>query len=242
MKGYLKRLFIGAVAVLFSAGSVLAHSLAVVGNATPPAPLAGSNSLQITYDDTTQLAFVQDDTPNGETVYRGSFLINPDEIDLQNPSRILLFEAFGPTTAANTCQPSCPAFWPVISIYLAKVFPTVVGGQYGVQGWLWGNLGGPAAITGGIGGGNIHLITRDDSSRVCFEYETGAPGTMRIAVVDGATACPSTYTAERTTFNGQTQIDFIRFGGPGQYNTGNFSGGSSTIYLDDFQSFRTFAP
>ena len=242
MKKYLTTLLIVGVAVMGSAGSVLAHSIEVVDNAMSPAPLNGAFSLEVSYDDTTQLAFVQDDSPNGEMVYRGSFLINPDEIDLQNPSRILLFEAFGPTTAANPCQPNCPVYWPVISIYLVKVFPAVPGGQYGVQGWLWGNLGGPRAIMGGVGGSNLHLIARDTASRICFEYEAGGPGTMRIAVVDGTSACLSVYDAERTTFNGQTQIELIRLGGPGPYHTGDFSGGSTTIYLDDFQSFRTLAP
>jgi len=218
------------VAAIVSTDSSILIGSDIAVNGT--AALEGSFGMQVGVSTGSQLAFVQDDSPSGETIYRASFVINPNDVGINPiPSRLSIFEAFTNTTANNTCQPSCPAFFPAISVYLEYIFPPV--GQFQIRPWVWGNQGGAAAAA------RLPLPVKTGSYRVCFELETGNPGTLRAAVVSLPAACPGTYTTSVNTINSQVAVEFVRLGATGPDNFAPDNSGS--FYLDSFESYATLA-
>ncbi|MGB5390981.1 MAG: hypothetical protein WBP10_12450, partial [Thermoanaerobaculia bacterium] len=66
---------ITAVMVLVIAGAGLADTLEVIGAAA----MEGSFGLRVNHDNTST-AYVQDNSPNEESIYRYEFLFNPNNI------------------------------------------------------------------------------------------------------------------------------------------------------------------
>lgn len=220
-------------------GGSFGHSLTVNNGAA----MEGNFGLEVTY--TSQgsggIAYVEDDTPSGQPQYKGSFLLNPNNIDLAIPSRIAIFQAFSPTPAS--CSPSVSskcdlAFYPAFALYMVRLFPPS-GLGYGIQGWVWGNLGGPSAVTG-LTWGNAQPLSRNEANRICFDYRAGNPGALHIAVRAPQEPCPSAgnYDGERTTVNSEYQVNSVRMGGIAPYGFGMI-GIENTMFFDQFESFIT---
>ena len=218
------------------------HSL-IVNN---EAAMEGNFGLEVTYasQGSGGVAYVEDDTPGGQSVYRGSFLLNPNDIDLTIPSRIIIFQALSPTP--TSCRPDVSSAcnltsYPAFALYMVRLFPPL-GLGYGVQGWVWGNLGGAAAVTE-LTWGNAQPLTRNEANRICFDYKTGNPGALRIAVRGLQESCPSVgnYDGERTIVNSEYQVDSVRMGGIAPYGFGTI-GPDDTMFFDSFESFITPAP
>ncbi len=76
-----KVLFSLAIIGLLATGTTLASSIAVTGAAAQE----GSYGLAVTTDATADNAYVEDQTPNNETVYRAQFLLRSDNVAFAAP-------------------------------------------------------------------------------------------------------------------------------------------------------------
>jgi|GEM_PF-2633170 len=221
--------------VLGFAGLASADSLTV----TAAAALGGTNYGLEVYHDNTDRAYVQDDTPDSETVYRATFLFNLASVTgLSTNMRQVLFQTYGPNP--NPGVGVCPAD-PAAQIGSLRLWLFQTGGNGSVsnlQLWGRGNQCGERSTT------RIPINPGQDY-RVCMEWTTGATNTgmLALAVVDPASACPSTGDpAWRTSTmtNNLTYTDFVRMGTPA---TNAFGAGEiMTFYFDEFASFRTLNP
>jgi len=124
--------------VLLIAGVSRADSLAVNNGAA----MAGSFGLDMSHDNTSK-AFVQDNTPNDESIYRYEFLFDPNSIStgISLNWRHTIFWAH----SANP-RPNIPANDRPLGVN-AKVFATRVfltlrngGSRYGVRAVMLGNI------------------------------------------------------------------------------------------------------
>lgn len=226
---------IAIVAALALAGSAAADSLAV--NAT--AAMGGTNfGLQVSHDNSSR-AYVQDNSPTGETVYRASFLFNAASVTGQSINfRQEVFRTLGmnPNPGAGVC-PADPAA--VISMIRLWLYQTGGSGQdSNLQVWSAGNQCGQR--------GTLRFpINNNEDYRVCIEWTTGPTNTGLLALWVGApgAACPTSGDPSWETTpmtNSLTSIDFIRMGTPSNNTFG--AGESATLYFDEFESFRTTAP
>jgi hypothetical protein len=224
---------LAASALLLASTSAWANSLGVNANAA----MSGGFGLEV-FHDNSSVAYVQDNSPQSESVYRAEFLVNPNNISPENGNwRQVIFSGHGPNPrpGIGNC-PQQAAFQPVFRAWL--VFSGGNGQVYNLQFWGHGNQ------CGQIGTARLP-IPKDQPSRVCMEYEAANAnaGRIRLAVVGMNEACPSTTSpswVERTFSNGFTRVDFVRLGAPFTNNFGRGENGS--WYLDDFASFRTLTP
>jgi len=221
--------------VIAIAGSVSADTLTV--NAT--AAMNGTNFGLVVNHDNTSGAYVMDDTPAAENVYRAEFLFNPNSI-APSPTpknmRQMIFTAHG-----NNPDPgnhSCPntTFITPFRLFLYINCQNCPSQQYWVKGYVRGNWCGEAGV-------DQVQIPADQPSKICVEWENGLPGRIALAAVAENASCPSSGDpawAERTYNNSLMAVDFVRMGTP---ETNNFAAGEvGAMYFDEFASFRTLAP
>lgn len=218
------------------AGFASADSLAV----TPAAALGGTNYGLEVFHDNTSVAYVQDDTPDGETVYRFTFLMRPgDIIGASTNFRQVIFGGWGtnPNPGVGLCPTNPAEYVGSIRVFL---FAWGGGGQLpAVQIWGRGNW------CGDQGTQRINLNANQEY-RICGEYWEGpgpSGGGVAIAAVDPASACPAHGNAAYLTSNFNnigTTVEFVRLGTP-QLN-GFGAGETTTLAFDEFASFRTYAP
>lgn len=230
----LKKTMIICAGVLVLAAGAWADSLAVNGSAA----MEGSFGLDVTHDNSSR-AYVQDNTPAGETIYRASFLFDPNMISPENGNwRQTIFLTLGPNP--NPGVGACPAD-PALFQSGLRVFLFLTGGNgqnYSVQTWGRGNQCGEASTTRAS-------INPNGITRICVEFETGPTltGAIRQAVVNGTGPCPAggdPAWREQAMSNNRNSIDLVRLGTPQQNNFGR--GENGHLYYDDFQSFRTLSP
>lgn len=225
---------VAVVGVLALAGSAAADSLSV----TPAAAMGGTNYGLEVYHDNTDQAYVQDDTPDGEVVYRFTFLYNTSASGASSNFRQAIFRAWGPNP--NPGAGLCPA-------NPATVVPALQLWHYGIGGtgevptiqlWAKGN------ICGDQGARRINIPVATDV-RICGEWWTGptSTGGVGLAIVDPASACPPHGDPAYQTSNFSNNlfaIDMVRMGTPATNAFG--AGEAMTMYFDEFASFRTLAP
>lgn len=222
-------------AAVLVAGSVAADSLSVV----PEAAMGGTNyGLKVDHDNTS-LAEVRDDSPTGETVYRSEFLFNAKSVTTSQNYRQLIFQGTGPNPqpGVGACPPAA-AFATTFRIFHNTFGPGGLGQVSSLVMWVNGNQCGQLGVPG-------HIIQRDHEYRVCMEWTTGngLTGVAASAVVDAANPCPPSGDAAyhtRNVSNGFMSTDFIELGTPRTNFIG--AGETSTLYFDEFASFRTLAP
>ena len=98
--------------MLVVAGFAFADTLEVLGDPYIT-PLEGNYSLVVNHDDSS-VAYVQDDTPATEEIYRAEFLYNPNDIQATTtspgPWRHMIFRGFSLDNNACTPQPYMNAF------------------------------------------------------------------------------------------------------------------------------------
>lgn len=222
-------------AFLMVAGTAVADTLTV----TAAAAMGGTNFGMEVFHDNSSLTEVRDDSPSSETVYRSEFLFNAQTVNTVQNYRQLIFQGTGPNP-----QPGVGAC-PVGAVFATtfRIFHNTFGPGGGGQVsslvmWANGNQCGQLGVPG-------HIIQRNTEYRVCMEWITGQAlsGTAALAVVLAANPCPASgdpaYNSRQVS-NGFMSTDFIELGTPRT----NFIGANetSTLYFDEFASFRTLAP
>lgn len=225
---------IAVVAALALVGSVSADSLAVNGTAAMGGTTYG---LDLTHDNTDQ-AYVQDDTPDGETMYRFTFLYNTSATGASTNFRQAIFRAWGPNPAAGSGL--CPAN-PAALVPSLQLWHYAIGGSGEVptiQLWAKGN------ICGDQGAKRINIPVATDV-RICGEWWTGGSSTggVGLAIVDPGDACPAHGDPAYETSNFSNHllvIDMVRMGTPAVNAFG--AGENMSMYFDEFESYRTMAP
>jgi hypothetical protein len=215
--------FIAIAALLIGAGSAHAAGLAVNGAAA----LQGSYGLEIVMDGTNAKAYVEDQTPADESIYRISFLINMNDLVMAGPTAVTNQHAIIDTTTTGGD----------IGLRL------VLQDKKKLSRWQIKAKAGVSIST------NPTKTTRKTSPveleptgaaptthQIDIEWQEGsAPdvrdGFIRIRVDGGAW---SSNTLENFDFG----IDKTKFGGINGVDTTS----TGSFYLDDFQSFRSLAP
>lgn len=238
-----KVLVLTAAMLVLGTGAVLADSLSVTSTAAlggaAQNPCSGDGQpgpcgLEVFHDNTSK-AFVQDDTPNRESVYRGSFLFDPNSIGPPGAKfRQNIFSAMSPNPDRNNF--SCPG---TILVSSLRVYLLWKNGVYSLQGRVRGNRCGERATLPRV------INIADGPLKVCFELETGNSlnGRVALAAVGPNDACPpsgSSAWAERDVSNGKLSVTQARMGAVAQNNFG--AGEVGNLYFDEFESFRTLAP
>jgi hypothetical protein len=196
---------------LLIAGSLPAANQLQVNSA---AAMNGSNfGLEVVVDGTTSKAFVQDDSPNGEKIYRFSFYLDTNAVATTSGNTIL----FGRSSGANAAN--------VIQIFLSPS-PRDPGLYLLSAKTLQDN--GVA-----IRSGKVSLGSKP--SLIEFEWVAGdGSGNGSIRMWRNGNL-----KASRTNIaNDSFQIDEVRLGVP----KGVPSDTIGSFYLDEFQSFRSLAP
>lgn len=240
MKNRREMLVMFVAVLLLSVSTVWADSLSVV----PEAAMGGTNfGLRIDHDNSS-VALVQDDTPNREEIYRVEFLFNVNDVTYppggaQN-FRQLIFLGTGLNPTPTSVNPaSICGNLKFASVF--RVFHQTSGGlgqNDGLVAWNTGNLCGAC----GIG----QLIDRNTDYRVCMEWNrSDAPlgGRLAMVAVPAAESCPPTgdpsYVACNVT-NSRLYLEFVELGTPRTNLLG--VGETTTLFFDEFASFRTLAP
>lgn len=231
------------VGMLAFAGGAMGNSLSVTSAAAMGGTaqgtcigdgMPGPCGLEV-FHDNTSLSYVEDQSPSSETIYRATFLFNPNSISPGANLRQRLFRAIGPNPfpGNGNCSPVAK-FSSVLEVWLFLVGGA--GQKYALQVYGEGNLCGYRSTA-------QFEIAPDQPVRVCMEWSAGnsGTGTVALAVVDAALPCPASSSYSRTALsNGLTTIDTIRLGIP---TLNNFNAGESgSLYFDEFESFRTLAP
>ncbi len=223
--------------VIGLAGIASADTLAV----TPTAAMGGTTyGLEIIHTNS-DTAYVQDNTPASETIYRFTYLFNLASHSGSTWNyRQSLFRAIGRNPFPGAPSGLCPTD-PAATIGTVQVWLYMKGGSGNVpfiQGYVRGNQCGEAS-------NQSILFTQGTPVRICGEWWTGSGGTggLGIALVDPSAACPAhgdpAYRVIGST-NNLTRIDTVRLGVPA---TNSFGAGESDVYhFDEFASFRTLAP
>jgi len=230
----MKKVMMALCVLCLVAGAASADSLVVNGTAA----IEGSYGLQVTHDNSST-TYVQDNTPDDETVYRGSFLFNAYSVTGQTTNfRQVIFQGYGtnPNPGVGICPANAAAAVGSIRVWL---FQTGGSGQNSsIQLYSRGNQCGERSTT------RIPINTNQDY-RVCFEWSTGATntGVIALAVVDAAASCPSSGDAAwrtATISNNLNDVDMVRMGTPASNNFG--AGETAVMYFDSFESYRTLNP
>jgi hypothetical protein len=229
--------FIGLVAIIGLAGIASADSWAV-NNA---AAMGGTTwGFQITHTNAAPAAYVEDDTPASESIYRFTFLFNPGTITGATKNfRQAIMRGTGPNPrpGVGTCSANPAATPAVLQVWLYAVGGT--GRTPTVQIYGKGNSCGDQSA-------KRVTLTPATAYRICGEWWTGASATghVALAVVDPSAACPTHGGAGWQTSAGYSNnlvhLDMIRLGTPA---LNNFAAGEAvTMYFDEFASFRTLNP
>jgi len=247
----MKKVFLAVLVFALSVSGASADSLDVNNTAAlggTGTACGGSNcGLEVTHDNSS-IAFVQDDSPNGETLYRAEFLINVASADL-NPGEGLrqpIFVALGnnPRPGVGLCSPVAAFVEAVRCFHTPRNFGA--GTRQGVICWSRGDFCGerntPEVLWVDDGPGGADLDS-DGASKMCFEWESNSgtdAGKIRLGVVDDDAACSSATLGETNVTNNDVTVEFVRLGTP-QLNGFGF-GENFTYYFDEFASFRTVSP
>jgi hypothetical protein len=226
----MKKIALFTLLALALSSAAFADTLSVTNGAA----MDGTFGLNVAHDNTS-VAYVQDDTSNAETILRGSFQYNPNNISPGNGNwRQTIFSVHGPKPPT----PGCAAFGANVAVLRVFLFVTNGGLDYNVQIYGRGNQCGEAP-TGRI------LIPANAGVLVCFEYQTGAAlsGFLRLATAPVNGTCPGSGSpswSQVNMSNNLTSADFVRLGTP---QTNSFGRGENgNMFYDKFQLFRTLNP
>lgn len=232
----MRSMLLTVAGLALTAGPTMADTLSV----NNPAAIEGSFGLEVLHDNTSA-AYVQDDTPNSETVYRFSFLYNPQTVGSSGNGTPFAFTLF--TALANNARPSnpanpCPlnANFPVFPVRVFARFGgpglTIPGVRLTMMNNFCGILGTPP----------VYWV-ENQARKVCGFVETGAPGRAGLAVVPANDPCPPdgdpAYGVVSAN-NNELPVVAARLGNVATNPYGAAESGS--YYLDSFESYSTLAP
>ncbi|MEM6732865.1 MAG: hypothetical protein AAF658_15005 [Myxococcota bacterium] len=237
----MKKTLILTLALVLTAGVVGADTLTV--DATS-AQLGSNFGLNVNHVSGTPIAFVQDNTPNEETIYRGSFIFELGSVNVEPTGsfRNAIMTSLGavPRPGEFNCS-STLAFIETIRIFMGYSF-------FGGVGQPWIQARGRGDGCGEVGTGQVFFINQEDTNgngavNVCFQYTAGNAGPpvqlgrIEIGVFDDTEACDLSGFRGTDVNNLRTSVLFTRLGTP-QANAFNV-GEDMDLYFDNFASFRT---
>ena len=225
------------VGLALAATPAMADNLTV--NAT--AAMGGTNFGLEVFHDNSSPAYVQDDTPSGETIYRFEFLYNPMALGSTGsvPWAMTIFGAMG-TNPRPASATSCPQA-AHIPVFPARIFAryggpgnTIPGVRMTVMTNFCGVLGSP-----------VIYWAENVPKKICGFLQTGTPLYAGVAVVDPGAACPADGDPAYSLVpaagnNNEHAVEFARLGNLAVNPYG--AGESGSFYVDEFASFRTLAP
>ena len=233
-----RNLLMVIVGLAIAAGPAMADSLSVNGTAA----MGGTSfGLEVMHDNSS-VAYVQDDTPTGETIYRFSFMYNPTTLGSSGngtPWAMTIFGAMG-TNPRPASATSCPQAAHI------PVFPARIFARYGGPGLTIPGVR-MTVMTNfcGVLGSPVIYWSENVPKKVCGFIQAGAPLYAGVAVVDPAAACPPdgdpAYSlVPQTGNNNEHAVEFARLGNLALNPYGAAENGS--FYVDEFESYRTLAP
>lgn len=199
----------------------------------------GPCGLEISHNNMTTPAYVEDRSPNDETVYRAEFLFDAKTVSTTANYRQPLFNAIARNPDPTGTTGVCPTAQFVTAF---RLFHQAYGGLGQISSlilWGTGNLCGERATTGII-------INRNQEYRVCVEWTLGVTsggGTIALAAVDSSSSCPSSGDSAyhiRALNNSHIKVDRVQLGTP-QLNFFGV-GETSTLYFDEFASYNSVFP
>ena len=232
------------VGLALVAGPAMADSLTVNASAA----MNGTNfGLEVTHDNSS-LAYVQDDTPAAESIYRFDYLFDPNNIAATGSSdwTMTLFGAMGPNPRPNNPANPCPlnANIPVFPMRVTMIATGAGSATPVVRATMMSNIC-------GVVGAQAFVLNQSGPVKICGYFKQGTgpvpgpqtPGSVGIAVVAAAAACPSdgdpAYKTVSTN-NDEHSVELARMGSLGMNGFG--AGENGSVYFDEFESFRTLAP
>ena len=196
------------------AGGAHAASLDVNGTAA----LVGSFGLEVQFAGDTQVAYVQDDTPANETVYRASFQMDPTNLNLGANDRFTVL--FGRDQDQSTGT-------------LRLEMRRNATNRMRLMGAVKKNDG-TFSVTNNpvkwlvVGNQPIGIMVE-----AVFEFGASGGGSIKVTRLD-----TNGSTMNDGINNGNFNLDLVRFGAPRDVDAGT----TGSLYLDEFESFRTLAP
>jgi len=232
------------VGLAIAAGPAMADSLSVNGTAA----MGGTSfGLEVLHDNSS-LAYVQDDTPADESIYRFEYMFDPNNIPSTGSTdwTMTLFGAMGVNPRPNNGANPCPLNANIM------VFPmrvTLIATGAGsdipvVRATMMSNIC-------GVVGAAAFVLSESGPVKVCGYFIQGTgpvpgpqtPGEVGIAVVGVGDVCPSdgdpTYKTVGTN-NDEHSVTVARMGSLGMNGYG--AGENGTVFFDEFASYRTLAP
>lgn len=220
-----------------AAGPAMADTLSV----TPAAAMGGTNYGLEVFHDNTSPAYVQDDTPDSETIYRFSFIYNPRTVGSSGngtPFAFTIFTALAANARPNTPANPCPlnANFPV---FPARIFARYGGPGLTIPGIRLTMMNNFCGI---IGTPPVYWV-ENEARKVCGYIVSGAPGRAGVAVIDQNATCPpdgDPAYAEAVGNNNELPVIGARMGNVAVNPYG--AGENGSFYLDEFESYRTLAP
>jgi hypothetical protein len=211
------RLTLMVVAVVALAGSAAAQNTVY---ADASAAMNGTNyGLVLDLDGSSGNAFVEDQTPADETVYRASFWFDPNNLAMSPTDKFVIFLA------------RHSSFTNVLRLQL-----NYQNGSYRVRLQVLKNNSAWADTRLNDTDGARFITIGNEPTWITVEAVFGDAATSLAQVTaNGVTHYKTTY--QSTLWS----VDRIRMGGPrmGEAQGGPFNG---TVYFDEFESFRTLAP
>ena len=203
----MKRCIVFLLALLLASAS-FASTMAVNASAA----LAGSFGLEITTDGNTDSVFVQDDTPDGETTYRASFLLNPNDLLFAvNKDKQAIFKII------DTDDPT-DKNWVRVQLRRNGAGTLVMNLQVLNDNEQWRAVG--------------ETTVPFNTKEYVIEVQQGSPGIGRLWK-------NGSLKKERLDQNmTERVVDRVRFGAPGAGEAAT----TGSYYLDEFASFRTLLP
>lgn len=232
----MKKSLVTMVVLMAVAGFGYADDLEVLGSPTIT-PLEGDFTMVVNHDNTSA-AYVQDNSPDGETIYRYEFLFHPNQISPENGNwRQGIFAVNGdnprPNNASNACPNSETVKVPVVRVFFWT---------YGGSGQLYSVKAIAMSNQCGVRGTARVNIPSNEARKICGYVTTGSPGEVGLTAVGVAEECPSYGAgyATNTVNNVEHAVVHVRLGtlGTNVYNVGE----DGPFYFDSFASFRTLAP
>jgi len=217
-------------------------------NVNAAAAMGGTNfGLEVTHDNSS-VAYVQDDTPSDESIYRFEYLFDPNNIAGSGSGdwTMTLFGAMGTNPRPNNAANPCPlnANIPVFPMRVTMIATGPGSAVPVVRATMMSNIC-------GVVGAQAYVLNASGPVKVCGYFIQGTgpvpgpqtPGEVGIAVVAVADACPPdgdpTYKTVSTN-NDEHSVSLARMGSLGTNGFG--AGEMGSVYFDEFASFRTLAP
>lgn len=200
-----------------SAATLAVNNAAAMGGTGGTACSGGPCGLEVTFNGATSAAFVRDDTPANEGIYRAQFWFDPNNITMNDGTFHVLFRA--------TQEVPFRACFQIMLVKKSGLTRLWVRGL---------NNPGTERFTNRIN------IPADGPQLIQVEWErSDTPGVLNgyatISIIDGSAAgATETVMLNNSAFG----VDFVNMGAVG--NIAATTIGSH--YFDEFESYRTLAP